>query len=431
MKIKLLVLTILISGMYLQGFAQLSGFVDGAVLFFDCDGDNDKDLLICSGGNTAMVGSRELQHRLFLNDGKGEFRLSPGAFPLNKDNTGVAEACDFDGDGDLDLFTGGRCVTGVYGLTPQSHIYINNGKGIFTDMAADRIKGISDIGMVTGARWADMDGDHKMELVVVGEWMYPHMFKFEQDNFTEIKTNLDNKYGWWQTVTIVDVNGDGKQDMVLGNFGENFYLRPDEQHPVKIWLSDFDQNGQVDKIISRFVDGKDKPVFMKNEAESELPLLKKQNLHHAVYATKSVEDLFSPEQLKGTVVKQINYSTSCVAINQGKGEFIVQALPPMAQLSSIKSIIAMDIDNDKDIDLVTGGNEYNFQPQLGRLDASFGDILINDGKGNFSVMESLQTGLKVKGQVRDIAALRINGRNCLLFMINNEYPVLYDINAKK
>jgi hypothetical protein len=412
-------------------FEQLKGFVDGAILFFDCDGDKDQDLLVCSGGNTAAPASRELQHRLFVNDGKGNFQLSASAFPLNKDNIGSASPCDFDSDGDLDLFIGARCVTGVYGMTPQSHIYINDGKGHFQDMPADKMKNIADAGMITSATWADMDGDKIKELVIVGEWMSPRIFQFRGDHFEEMKTRLDNLYGWWQTVTIADLDGDGRQDLVLGNFGENFYLRPDEQHPVKIWMNDFDANGQVDKIISRTVDGKDKPVFMKNEAESELPVLKKQNLHHADYAMKSVQELFGPGELKNTIVKQINYSPSCIAYNDGNGSFTIRPLPVMAQLSSIKSVVIKDINGDGLADLVTGGNEFNFQPQLGRLDASFGNILINGGRRKFWVLSFEQSGLDVRGQVRDIVSLLVRNNDCLLFLQNNEYPVLYSIRKKE
>ncbi|MBI1344419.1 MAG: CRTAC1 family protein [Terrimonas sp.] len=407
---------------------KYTGFVDGAVLFFDCDGDKDPDLLICSSGNVALPGSRELQSRLFINDGKGDFTLKPNAFPLNKDNIGVAAAYDFDGDGDPDLFMGGRSVSGVYGLTPLSHIYVNDGKGQFTDMPAEKIKGIADAGMVTGAQWADMDGDNRKELVLAGEWMAPRIFKYQDGGFTALSTNLENMYGWWQTLAVADLDNDGRQDLVLGNFGENFYLHPDQDHPVKMWLSDFDENGQIDKVMTRTVDGKDKPVFMKNETESELPVLKKQNLHHSVYAKKSVQEIFTEEQMKNTIVKQVNYSSSCIAYNQGNGQFLVQKLPVRLQLSSVKSVFPSDINGDGYIDLVSGGNEYGFQPQFGRLDADFGSVMINDGKGAFSLVSQYASGLDLHGQVRDIVKFHRKEKDYFLFLMNNEFPVLYELN---
>ena len=408
-------------------FKQFNGFTDAPVLFFDCDGDGDTDLLICAGGNAVLQSSPQLQHRLFLNDGKGNFKTAANTFPPNKDNITVAIADDIDGDGDLDLFVGAGFVSGSYGLTPQSHIYINDGKGNFMDMPAERCKGITDAGMVTGAVWADMDGDKKNELVIVGEWMSPKIFKYSNNGFTEMQTNLSGISGWWQTVTAADLNGDGKTDLALGNFGENFSLKPDNENPLKLFLNDFDKNGQVDKILTRTVNGTDRPVFMKAELESQLPVLKKQNLHNTEYAEKSVQDLFSKTQIEKSVVKQINYSSSVIAFNNGKGNFSIQKLPTAVQFSSVKKILPLDVNDDGFTDLIVGGNEFGFQPQLGRLDASDGDVLINDGKGNFTVMSTVIT---VPGQTRDIVLIKRKGSTAVLFLQNNEFPVLYELKKK-
>jgi hypothetical protein len=411
-------------------FKQFTGFVDGAVLFFDCDNDGDNDLLLCSGGNVAMPASRELQHRLFINDGKGNYKISTTAFPANKDNISVAIANDFDGDGDLDLFVGARCVSGEYGLTPLSHIYINDGKGNFKDMPADKCKGITDAGMITGAVWVNVDEDAAKELIITGEWMATKIFKYKNSEFISLETNLNDKMGWWQTVAAADFNADGKEDLILGNLGENFYLHPDNQNPVKLFLSDFDNNGQADKIITRTVEGKDKPVFMKGELESQMPVLKKQNLRNSDYAKKSIQELFTKDQIEKSLMKQVNYSSSCIAINNGNGNFTLQNLPAGIQLSSVKSVLPIDINNDGIPDLVTGGNEFGFLPQLGRLDASNGDVLINDGKGNFSVLNQSQSGLQLQGQVRDIVMAKRNNNTNILFLQNNEYPALYEVKKK-
>ena len=408
-------------------FAPFTTFEDGAVLFFDADGDGDLDLFVSGGGNEALPFSRELQHRLFINDGKGNFQLSGDAFPVNKDNIGAVAAYDFDHDGDPDLFVGARSVSKQYGVTPLSHIYINNGKGIFTDMPADKIQGISNVGLVTGAVWADVDGDKEKELVIAGEWMSPKIFKYQEDHFVQLTTNLDSKSGWWQTVAAKDLDGDGKEDLVFGNLGENFYLHPDDHSPVKIWMNDFDGNGVVDKIISRTADSKDKPVFMKRDVQDGLPVLKKQNLHHAVYATKSIQELFTKEQLKNVEVREVNYSLNCIAFSKRKGNFKIQPLPVTVQLSSVRAIAFADLNNDGNIDLVLGGNEFNFQPQLGRLDASLGNILLNDGKGNFTLLDEGQSGLGLNGMIRDIAVIREKTGNCLLFLRNNDFPVLFQL----
>jgi hypothetical protein len=412
-------------------FSPFSTFEDGAVLFFDCDKDGDQDLFLSGGGNETMLSGRELQHRLFINDGKGNFQLSGDAFPVNRDNIGAIAAFDFDKDGDPDLFVGARCITKQYGVTPLSHIYINNGNGTFSDMPADKIQGIYNCGNVTGAVWADMDGDKEKELVIAGEWMAPRIFKYQQDHFIELPTNLSKLSGWWQTVAATDLNGDGKEDLVLGNFGDNFYLHPDENNPAKIWMNDFDGNGVIDKIISRTIDGKDKPVFMKRDVQDGLPVLKKQNLRHAVYAKKSIQELFTKEQLKNAEVKEVKYSSSCIAFSKGSGQFEVRSLPVGIQLSSVKAVAFADVNDDGKTDLVLGGNEFNFQPQLGRLDASPGNVLLNDGKGDFTLLDEGASGIDLNGMVRDIAVIRGKRDNRLLFLRNNDYPVLFKLKDRK
>ena len=237
--------------------------------------------------------------------------------------------------------------------------------------------------------------------------------------------------GWWQTVAAADLNGDGKQDLVLGNLGENFYLQPGKETPVKLFLNDFDNNGTIDKIISRTIDGKDKPVFMKGELESQLPMLKKQNLHNVEYAKKTVQELFSTVQMEKVVIKQVNYASSCIAYNTGNGNFTIQDLPQVIQLSSAKTILPVDVNADGKPDLILGGNEFGFQPQLGRLDASPGDVLLNDGKGNFAILNPTVSGINLQGQVRDICLIKSKGAINILFLQNNEYPVLYKLKKLK
>jgi hypothetical protein len=410
-------------------FDPFSDFEDEAVLLFDADGDGDLDLFVGPGGNNTPPYSRQLQYRLFRNDGKGNFTLDPNAFPANGNdvNTAVAIACDFNHDGYQDLFIGGRSIPHEYGSTPASYLFVNDGKGHFTDIARTKNPDIAGIGMVTAAAWADITGDSSKELIVTGEWMTPRIFSWKNDHFDEVHTNLSNLYGWWETLAITDVNGDGKPDLVLGNIGENFSLRPDKDHPVKLWINDFDGNGIRDKILTRSIDGKDMPVFLKKDMEIQLPFLKKQNLTHNAYARKSIRDLLPSPLLDSARVLPFNYPASIVALNKGDGQFDIRPLPQMVQLSSVNAIQGLDLNGDGFTDLVLGGNEFGFLPQFGRLDASFGHVLLGNGKGDWSLPAPNRSGLDLPGQIRDIALIPGKDQVYLLFLRNDDYPVLYSI----
>ncbi|MDN3658683.1 VCBS repeat-containing protein [Ferruginibacter paludis] len=411
-----------------KGFQQYTDFEDVAVLFFDCDKDGDQDLLICPGGNAAAPNSRELQLRLFKNDGKGNFLLDAASFTNVGMNIAVAVANDFNQDGYPDLFIGGRSFPGIYGMDPASYLFVNDGNGHFHDIAPVKNPDIAKIGMVTGAVWVDVTGDTQKELVITGEWMSPRIFSFQHDRFKEITSNLNRVYGWWQTIAAADLNGDGKEDLILGNMGENFYLHPDSSHPVKLWINDFDQNGSIDKILTYTIDGEDKPAFLKFDLEEQIPGIKKQSLKNEAYSKKSIQQLFSKEIVEKCSVKKVNYSSSCIALNEGNGNFMIKKLPARVQLSCVNICRVMDVNKDGHPDLILGGNQFGFLPQFERLDASFGDVLLNDSKGNFSWQEEAKTGLGLKGEVRDIQAVNTKNLHCLLILQNNLYPVLTKIN---
>ena len=411
-------------------FNQFANFEDIAVLLFDCDGDGDLDLFIGSGGNNVLASAgRELEHRLFINDGKGNFHLDAQAFPHNGMNISVAIANDFDGDGYLDLFVGSRSVPFSYGVTPTSYIYRNDGHGHFTDVTASLSPEIANIGMVTDAVWVDVNNDNKKELVIVGEWMAPRIFSFTGNKFEELKnTNLTNLYGWWQTLAVADLNGDGNQDLILGNIGENFYLKPDEKHPIKMWLNDFDGNGTIDQFITNAINEKDMPVFLRRDITEQFPSLKKQNLKNSEYGRKSIQELFNKSLIDNAQVKLFNYCSSVIAINNGKGQFTIQKLPVSAQLSSVNAILCTDLNNDKIPDLILGGNKFGFPPQFGRLDASYGTVLLNNSHGYFEWIEPARSGLSVVGEIKDIKEIKGNKKRYILMTLNDQVPVLYYLN---
>lgn len=408
-------------------FDLFKDFEDVAVLLFDEDKDGDLDLLVCPGGNNSKPDSRQMQLRLYKNDGKGNFEIDVSAFPNAGMNISVAIAEDFTGDGYPDLFVGGRSDPRNYGVDPSSYLFVNDGKGHFTDIAKSRNPDIANIGMVTGAAWADMTGDARKELVITGEWMATRIFSYAKGHFEEIKTNLQEMMGWWQTVEVADLNGDGKNDLVLGNIGENFYLNPDKDHPVKLWLNDFDQNQSSDRVLTSTINGKDMPVFMKHEMEDQVPSLKKKNLKHRDYAAKPIQELFSAELIKTCKVKQFNYCASVIAINEGNGKFSIQKLPATLQLSSVNAVHCTDLDGDGRKDILLGGNEYGFLPQFERLDAGRGAVMLNKGNAKFTLLTGEESGVEINGQVRNIQEVRNGADKQILFLRNDMYPVLYKI----
>ena len=409
------------------GFSQFVDFEDYAVLFFDADHDGDLDLFIGPGGNENPSVSREMQNRLYKNDGKGGFTIDVNAFPAYGMNCGVAAAYDFNHDGFLDLFVGSLSTPKEYGVAPSSFLYVNDGNGHFTDIAKTKNPDIASIGMVTGAVWANVAGDTSKELIITGEWMPPRIFSFNGDHFREIKSNLNNLFGWWQTISATDIDGDGKEDLVIGNIGENFYLHPDSENPVKLWINDFNQNGNLDKILSYTENGKDLPVFLKKEMADQFPAIRKQNLKHADYASKTVQQLFSKELIDKATVKKFNYCSSVIAINNGSGNFSIRKLPVRIQLSSANAINCIDINSDGKTDLVIGGNMFGFPPQFGRLDAGFGNVLINRGSGKFDWEHPRYSGVKLPGEIKDIKTINGKDNRYLLFVQNNKYPVLYRV----
>lgn len=400
-------------------------FEDVAVLFFDCDKDGDEDLFVGAGGNDLPPRNPYLEHRLYKNDGKGNFKRDTTAFAGNNSNIAVAIANDYDGDGDLDLFVGGRSLSYNYGADPQSYIYENDGKGHFKDVTQDLNPAIANIGMVTGAAWTDVTGDKKNELVIVGEWMTPRVFFYSNGKMNELTTNMNNMFGWWQSVNAADLDGDGDNDLILGNYGDNFYLHPDEQHPVKLWMNDFDKNTLLDKVFSRTIDAKDVPIFLKRDFTDALPSLKKENLKHHEFAKKTIQTLFEPVLVQSSTVKTFNYSNNVIAWNEGNGKFTIMALPLEVQLSSVNAVLCKDINNDGKIDIVLGGNITECLPQFGRLDANYGIVLKNNGNRQFAVIDPARTGISVTGMVRDIAWMSGQKEHYILFLRNNEYPIMY------
>lgn len=400
-----------------------------AAIFFDCDKDGDLDLFTGGGGNFGAENSGNFQNLLYINDGKGNFTLKRGALPVSNTNCAVAVPIDYDGDGNLDLFIGSRSVPQNYGVDPSSFILHNDGNGNYKDVTKTIAPALLSIGMVTAADFVDINADGKNELIITGDWMYTHVFSNNGKTFEEIKTGLEDLFGWWQAMAIADVDKDGDEDLILGNMGNNFYLNADNKNPVKIWIKDFDENGTLDKIFTKTVNEKDVPVFTKREVTDQIPSVKKLNLKHHDYATKSIQDIFEKE-LENATVKHVNYLSSCIAYNDGKGHFTVQNLPHEVQLSSVNAIKMMDVNSDGFPDIIAAGNFFDLLPQFCRLDASYGHVLINNKKGSYFQMPVTKTGINLNGETRDIISFKNKKEDYILFLQNNDFPEMYKIKSK-
>ncbi len=384
-------------------------FENTSATFFDADGDGDQDLVVAAGGNQLRQGAPDLLARLYLNDGKGNFTAAVNGWPSVNVNASCVRAGDYNGDGKPDIFIGTRNVPGSYGLVPASFLLLNNGNGTFTNVTTSS-PDLAKLGMVTDAQWADIDGDGKNELIVVGDWMPVTILKYGNGKLQKV-SEIANSSGWWNCLTAADLNGDGKPDLVAGNYGLNSRIKADTTHPAKLYVDDFDKNGQTECIPAYYKsDGKMYPYFLKGELEAQLPVIKKKFLHFNEYAGKTIDEVFTAEQLNHATVLSVKQSQSCIFINDGKGNFSMQPLPLMAQLAPVFSALATDLNGDGLTDLFLAGNFYGLKPQTGRLDASYGTTLLADGKGHFNYLPPANSGLFVKGEARDIKILQTDNK---------------------
>jgi hypothetical protein len=403
-----------------QAFVKDKYFENVGAAFFDADDDGDADLVIASGGNNAFVNSPYLQPRLYLNNGKGNFSRGEGLPPVLV-NASCVTILDYNSDGKDDIFIGARNVPGSYGTIPSSILLENKGRGNFADITKTVAPDLLTIGMVTDAKWANIDGDNQKELVVVGDWMPVTILKSKDKKFQKVSTVLHSS-GWWNCLTVSDINGDGKPDLIAGNFGLNSNIKADVTHPAKLYISDFDKNGQTECIPVYYKsDGKAYPYFLKGEIQAQIPQLKKNLLLFSSYAGKSIEEVFSKEQLKEAAVLTVEQTQSCVFINDGKGNFTMQPLPVMAQVSPVFGIAVSDLNSDGVDDIFLAGNFFGFKPQTGRLDASYGVTLVGDKRHSFHYLHSNSSGLKIKGEARDVVNMtRKNGEQLVIVSMNND-----------
>lgn len=409
-------------------FVDDQEFEDVAAAFFDADGDGDLDLIVGSGGNNVGM-ERNYSARLYLNDGKGNFSKSKNELPSTFKNIATIAPYDYDDDGDMDLFIGSRSVVGVYGINPDHLLLENMGDGSFNNVTERLGYDLKDAGMVTDSKWEDMDGDGKKDLIVTSEWDTPKIYKNTGRRLSKMNSSLDSLYGWWNTVETADLDGDGDQDLILGNQGLNLHYKPTEYAPMKLYINDYDNNGTIEQIMTIQENGGDYPIHQKRELTEQLPSLKKQNLKASDYAGRTIQQLFPKEVMDKSIVKRVETSASVIAINEGGGKFTIKNLPPRVQLSCVCDITCTDVNNDGNLDLIMAGNNYEFKPQFSRLDASQGNLLLGDGKLGFTWQDYETSGFKIRDEVKYLKQFKDNnGKIYVIAAVNNNKPKIFALN---
>ena len=411
-----------------KAFLEDSYLEDTAASFFDANADGNIDLMIGSGGNVKGEENNN-KVRLYFNDGKGNFTAAKENITPTRDNIAVITPSDFDNDGDIDVFVGFRSIVSTYGVNP-SHLFLeNNGDGTFINNTEKVAYDVKSAGMITCAIWVDVDNDTKKDLVTISEWDTPKIFKNTGRRLAKQATSLDSLFGMWNTIQAADLDNDGDIDFILGNQGSNTLYKPTKENPVKMWINDFDNNGTLEQIITLQKNGKDYPIHMKKELTTQLVKLKKENLKASEYATKSIDELFPKSIFEKSIEKQANIAETIVAVNQGNGKFETKTLPSKVQFSCVCDIVCTDVNKDGFLDLVMAGNNFEFKPQYSRLDASYGSVLLGDGKLNFSWQEYQKSGFVVKNEVKHLKTIKDkNGKQYLIVAINNQMPKIFAVN---
>lgn len=390
---------------------------DAAALFFDANGDGKPDLYVCSGGYADYKPDDVLlQDRLYLNDGKGNFSKANSALPKMISSKSCVKAADINGDGFPDLFVGGRVIPGQYPEAPESYILINDGKGHFADETAKYNPALKNIGMVTDAAWADMNGDKKPDLVLAGEWMPITVFENSGTKLTDATTKyFDKKYaGWWNCLQVSDINHDGHPDIIAGNVGLNTQCKASDAEPAEMFYKDFDDNGSVDPMLCFYIQHKSYPFVSRDELLDQMSVMRGRFPDYKSYADATMDKIFTAEEMKDVKKLTANELATACFISNAQGKLKQAVLPLQAQYSPVFTITAFDYDHDGKEDLLLCGNINKARIRFGKYDANYGVLLKGDGKGNYQYTNQQQSGFNIRGDVRSV--LQLN--NVLLFALD-------------
>lgn len=407
---------------------------DMGLLLFDADGDGDPDLYVAAGGYGNIPNSPAYGDKLYINDGKGNFMLDTAALPRNLVSKSCVRAIDYDHDGDLDLFVAGRVFPWNYPNPVSCAIYRNDtkdGKVKFTDVTATVAAPLLNIGMVCDAIWTDFDNDGWQDLVLVGEWMPVKFFKNDHGQFRDItpSSQIGGQTGWWNSITTGDFDNDGDIDYVVSNLGGNSFYKASDQYPVSIYAKDFYNQGIVQCMLTSFIKDRQGGQLKEFASESrddliaQLPFLKKRFLTYNKFATTSFDQVFTPQELSNAIKYSANNFKSCFIRNNGNGTFTMEALPDMAQYSAINGMITDDFDGDGNLDICMSTNDYGTMPSYGRYDALNGLILKGDGKGKFTPLSILQSGIFIPENGKALVKLRGSDGKYLIAASQNKGPL--------
>jgi len=395
---------------------------DDDCLLFDADNDGDLDLYVVSGGSEENQTSPYYQDRLYRNDGQGRFSRCTTCLPEIRISGSCITAADFDGDGDLDLFRGGRIGPGQYPL-PVANYLLRNDNGTFTDVIGTAAPDLQrPAGLVTAAVWSDFSGDGRPDLVVTGEWM-PVLF-FENtggvlQHAGDRETDEHNR-GWWNALAAVDVDGDGDTDYIAGNYGLNLRLTASPARPLRVYANDFDSSGTVDAVICNYEpDGRSYPIYSREDFTDQIRSYKSKLLRYADYAGKTIEELIPQPLLGNSFVLSATNMATCIVRNDGGGRFTYVPLPVEAQISPVFGIVTGDFDGDGRQDLLLGGNSFSESFDMGNCDCGNGLFLAGDGRGGFEPLPARRSGFVASRDVKAMKAIRRPGGKTFILVGNN------------
>jgi enediyne biosynthesis protein E4 len=391
---------------------------DMGLVLFDADNDGDQDLYCVSGSSEFKGDKVNYQDRYYRNTGSGKFEYDAEALPEITSSGSCVVANDFDHDGDLDLFVGGRVVPMRYPETPESYILVNNGKGKFENDILKFSTELAAIGMVTSALWSDVNNDGWTDLVVVGEWM-PITFFINERGKSFSKFSIDNSQGWWNSISGGDFDNDGDIDYIAGNLGLNSIYQASADEPVTVYAKDFDGNGSVDPILCRYIQGKEYPVHPREALTGQIASLRGVVQKYAQYGGMGVHDLFAKEKFEGAMVLKSSLLASVYIQNNGNNTFEIKLLPTEAQFSPMFGTLVTDLDEDGNLDVLAVGNSYASEVLTGYYDAGIANFLKGDGNGNFKNVAVSKSGFFVDGDAKAIAKLISKDGTELFFVTQN------------